>query len=39
MLVKEAAGAAGFKSAANFSRRFTKQYGLPPSAFRWRLAA
>jgi transcriptional regulator GlxA family with amidase domain len=33
-LVKEAAGQAGFDDPAHFSRSFTQQYGVPPSAFR-----
>lgn len=33
-LVKEAAGQAGFKDPAHFSRSFTQLFGMPPSAFR-----
>ncbi len=33
-LVKEAAGHAGFKDPAHFTRSFTHLYGVPPSQFR-----
>ena len=38
-LVKEAAGPAGFKDPAHFSRSFARQYGVPPTAFRSAFAA
>ena len=33
-LVKEVADEAGYKSPAHFTRLFTQEYGVPPSAFR-----
>lgn len=39
MLVKEVAAEAGFKSPAHFTRKFTRQYGISPSAFRLANAA
>ena len=33
-LAKEVAAEAGYKSPAHFTRLFTQQFGVPPSAFR-----
>lgn len=38
-LVKEVAAEAGFKNPAHFARKFTRHYGVSPSAFRSRSAA